>query len=164
MKLDSLKKLYVHELKDLYSAENQILAALPSMASAAKDAGLQKAFKDHQAETKQHVLRLEQIFKSLEFQPGGHHCKGMEGLLAEGKDMLKSDIDDDVRDAGLIAAAQRVEHYEIAGYGVARTYAEKLGDFEAADLLQETLNEEGATDQKLSRLAERRINFMARVS
>lgn len=164
MNLDSLKKLYVHELKDLHSAERQILDALPAMAEAAKDDGLKQAFKDHMTETEEHISRLETIFKGLKFEPGGHHCKGMEGLISEGKDMLKSDVDKDVQDAGLIAAAQRVEHYEMAGYGVARTYAEKLGEFDAADLLQKTLDEEGAADRKLSRLAERRINFLAQMA
>jgi ferritin-like metal-binding protein YciE len=161
MKLDSLQKLYVHELKDLYSAEKQILKALPKMAGAANDDGLKKAFQDHEQETRAHVERLERIFQNLDFKPGGHHCEGMEGLLKEGSDMIHADADDDVRDAGLISAAQRVEHYEMAGYGAARTYAEKLGRYDEADLLQKTLNEEGAADRHLSTLAERRINFEA---
>jgi ferritin-like metal-binding protein YciE len=107
------------------------------------------------------VRRLEKIFEGLEFEPGGQKCAGMEGLIEEGSDMIEEDAPEDVKDAGLIAAAQRVEHYEMAGYGVARTYAEKLGDYDAADLLQETLNEEGAADRKLSTLATRRINFEA---
>jgi ferritin-like metal-binding protein YciE len=161
MNLDNLRKLYVHELKDLYSAEKQLLEALPKMERAASDEGLKKAFADHLEETKRHVRRLEKIFEGLEFEPGGQKCAGMEGLIEEGSDMIEEDAPEDVKDAGLIAAAQRVEHYEMAGYGVARTYAEKLGDYDAADLLQETLNEEGAADRKLSTLATRRINFEA---
>lgn len=163
MRLDSLKKLYVHELKDLYSAETQISKALPKMMEAAQDADLRSSFQEHLKQTERHIGRLEKIFEGLDYQPGGHRCRGMEGLLEEGADMIKADADPDVRDAGLIAAAQRVEHYEIAAYGVARTYAEKLGEYKAADLLQETLNEEALTDQRLSRLAERKINFEAMV-
>lgn len=163
MNLDSLKKLLVHELKDLYSAENQIAKALPKMADAAVDADLKRAFQTHLKETERQIKRLEKIFEGLEFKPGGSKCEGMEGLLKEGADIIRAKADPDVRDAGLIAAAQRVEHYEIAGYGTARTYAEKLGDYRTADLLQETLNEEGMADQKLTRLAERKINFEAMV-
>lgn len=161
MKLDSLKKLYVHELKDLYSAENQLLEALPKMAKAASDDQLQKAFEHHLKETRQHVTRLETVFQSLDFSPGGHKCAAMEGLIEEASDLLTENIEPEVLDAALIAAAQRVEHYEMAGYGTARTYAEKLGDYKSADLLQETLDEEGSADKKLSRLAERHINFEA---
>lgn len=161
MNLENLKKLYVHELKDLYSAENQLLEALPKMEAAASDEGLKKAFASHLEETRRQVDRLERIFEGLDFEPGGQKCAGMAGLIEEGEDMVKEDAPADVKDAGLIAAAQRVEHYEMAGYGVARTYAEKLGDYEASDLLQETLNEEALADQKLSRLATRRINFEA---
>lgn len=161
MNLDDLKKLYVHELKDIYSAENQILKALPKMVDAASDKDLKKAFSDHLKETERHVKRLEKVFQKLDFKPGGQKCAGMEGLLKEGSEMVNEDAPDDVKDAGLIAAAQRVEHYEIAAYGVARTYAEKLGDYAAADILQETLNEEAMADQKLTRLATRRINFEA---
>ncbi|NND97738.1 MAG: ferritin-like domain-containing protein [Pirellulaceae bacterium] len=161
MKLDSLKKLYVHELKDLYSAETQLLDALPKMAQAASDDNLKRAFNDHLEETRNHIQRLETVFASLEFHPGGHKCAAMEGLIEEASDLLKEDIEPEVLDAALIAASQRVEHYEMAGYGTARTYAEKLGDYKAADLLQSTLDEEGAADKKLSRLAERHINFEA---
>lgn len=164
VKLDNLKKLYVHELKDLYSAENQILEALPKMIEAAGDDGLKKAFRHHLEQTRTQVQRLEKIFKGLDdFSPGGHKCKGMEGLIKEAEGLMKDVTEPEVMDAALIASAQRVEHYEMAGYGTARTYAEKLGEYAAADLLQETLNEEGATDQKLSRLAERSINFEAAV-
>jgi ferritin-like metal-binding protein YciE len=161
MNLESLQKLYVHELKDLYSAETQLVEALPKMVEASRDAELRTAFEEHLAETKEQVRRLEQIFASLDFEPGGHRCKGMEGLIKEGNDVLGNDIDEKVVDAALIAAAQRVEHYEMAGYGTARAYAEKLGEYAAADLLQTSLNEESLTDQKLTRLAERSINFKA---
>ena len=161
MNLDDLRKLYVHELKDLYSAEKQLLEALPRMEKAASDPGLKKAFAAHLKETRRHVKRLEDIFSDLDFKPRGQKCAGMEGLLEEGSDMMKEDAPADVKDPALIASAQRVEHYEIAGYGTARTYAEKLGDYRAADILQETLNEEALADQKLTRLAVRRINFEA---
>ncbi len=161
MKLDSLNKLYIHELKDLYSAETQLVEAIPKMQKAASNADLKQAFADHLAETKTHVARLESIFKELDFEPGGHKCAAMEGLIEEGEELINSDIDPQVLDAALIAAAQRIEHYEMAGYGTARTYAEKLGSQTAADTLQETLNEEGLADQKLTRLAERKINFLA---
>ena len=161
MELEDLRKLYVHELKDLYSAETQLLKALPKMENAASDKDLKKAFASHLRETERHVKRLEDIFSRLDFKPGGQKCAGMEGLIKEGSDMINEDAPAAVKDAGLIAAAQRVEHYEIAGYGVARTYAEKLGDYRAADILQETLNEEGLADQKLSRIAQRKINFRA---
>lgn len=161
MELDDLRKLYVHELKDLYSAENQLLEALPKMENAANDPGLKNTFAAHLKETQRHVKRLEDIFTRLEFKPGGQKCAGMEGLIEEASGMITEDAPADVKDAGLISAAQRIEHYEIAGYGTARTYAEKLGDYRAADILQESLNEEGLADQKLTRLAVRRINFEA---
>jgi ferritin-like metal-binding protein YciE len=161
MTLDSLKKLYVHELKDLYSAENQILEALPAMIQSASDSGLAAALEHHLQETLKQVERLERIFEGLEFEPGGHKCAGMAGLLGEGKRVLEDTSDSSVRDAAIIAGAQRVEHYEIAAYGTARAYAEKLGDYRAADLLQKSLNEEALADQTLSRLAERKINFEA---
>jgi len=161
MKMESLHKLYVHQLKDIYSAESQMLQAIPKMAEAAKDDELTQAFHDHLKETKQHIERLQQIFKGLDFEPGGHKCKAMEGLIQEATDLVNEDIEPAVIDAGLIAAAQRIEHYEIASYGSARAYAEKLGFAEAADLLDKTLQEEGETDRQLSRLAERRINFLA---
>jgi ferritin-like metal-binding protein YciE len=161
MDIDSLQKLFVHELKDLYSAENQILEALPKMAKKASAPELRQAFEMHHKETEEQVRRLEQIFDSLEHQPGGHKCVGMEGLIEEGEEVMKDAEDDAVRDAGMIAAAQRVEHYEIAAYGTARTYARMLGNEEAAKLLQQTLDEEGETDQKLTRLAESRVNPQA---
>ncbi len=161
MKLDSLEKLYVHELKDLYSAETQLLEALPKMEAAASDKGLKQAFSDHLKETRGHIARLEALFKKLDFAPGGHRCAGMEGLLREGAQLFKADAPPKVLDAALISAAQRVEHYEMAGYGAARAYAEKLGDHEAADELQKTLDEEGYTDRALTRMAERSINALA---
>ena len=161
LKLDSLKKLYIHELKDLHSAESQILDSMPRMIEAVSDKGLKKALQTHQKQTERQVKRLEKIFGSLDARPGGHKCRGMEGLLKEAKDLLEADSEPEVLDAAIVAATQRVEHYEMAGYGVARTYAEKLGDYKAADLLQETLNEEANADQTLSRLAERHLNFQA---
>ncbi len=161
VELTDLKKLYVHELKDLYSAETQLLEALPRMEKAAGDAGLKEAFASHLKETKRHVERLEDIFSRLDFEPGGHRCAGMEGLLEEGSDMIEEDAPADVKDAGLISAAQRVEHYEIAGYGTARTYAKQLGDSRAAEILQTTLDEEARADLKLTDLAVRRINSAA---
>jgi len=158
MKLDSLKKLYIEELRDLYNAENQLLKALPKMAKAASSEQLQAAFNLHLEETKGHVKRLETIFEKLDESPKGKTCKAMEGLVEEGSEMIKEKAEPEVRDAGLIAAAQRVEHYEIAGYGTVRTYAKMLDETAAAKLLQETLDEEGATDKKLTDLAETLIN------
>lgn len=161
MKLESLRSLYVHQLKDLYSAETQILEALPALADAATDPKLRSALEAHAVQTQEHVDRLEQIFDGLEFAPGGQRCKGMEGLLEEGRHFLEGAADPHVRDAGLIAAAQRVEHYEIAGYGTARAFAEQLGEFQAADLLTRTLEDEGAADRALTHLADRRVNAHA---
>lgn len=161
MKLDSLEKLWIHELKDLWSAEHQILDALPSVIDAVQDEELKKAYQEHQAKTQRHVNRLRKIFDRLDSEPGGHKCRGMEGLLEEVKDVLDGDVDDEVVDAALVAATQRVEHYEVAGYGVARAFAERLGEQEAADLLEETLREEGMADRTLTLLAERRLNFKA---
>ena len=158
MKIKDLKSLLVHELKDLYSAETQIVEALPKMAKAANAPKLEKAFQAHLAESKEQVKRLEKIFDGLDYEPTGHHCKGMEGLLKEGEDMVEEDAPDDVKDAGLICSAQRVEHYEIAGYGCARTFARLLGMDDVADTLQKTLDEEFATDEKLTRIAEESIN------
>lgn len=161
MKLETLQDLYVGELKDLYSAENQMAAALPKMAKAAASPELREAFKDHLAETQVHIDRIEIIFEGLAGTPKGKKCKGMEGLLMEGKDLMGEHGDASVIDAGLIAAAQRVEHYEMAGYGCARTYARLLGFDKAADLLQTTLDEEGASDKRLTELAIRVINLEA---
>ena len=161
MKLKTLHDLYVDELEDLYNAENQLLKALPKMAKAASDTQLAQAFTDHLEETAGHVDRLEKIFKKLDASPKGKKCKAMEGLLEEGKDLMAEDAAPSVMDAALIAAAQRVEHYEMAGYGCVRTYARLLGYEEAADLLQETLDEEGTADKKLTDLAETIINAEA---
>ena len=153
MKLATLNDLYVEELKDLYSVENQILKALPEMAKAATAPELKAGFEAHLRQTQEHVSRLEQIFDRLGKSPKGKHCKGMEGILAEGKELLKEDAEPEALDAGLITAAQHVEHYEIAGYGTVRTYAKLLGEKEAMLLLQQTLNEEEQTDQKLTQLS-----------
>lgn len=160
MKLESLKDLYVDELKDLYSAEHQILKALPKMAKAASSRELKRAFEDHIKETKVQVERLEQVFTGMELGPKGKACKAMQGLVKEGAVLMQEDADPDVMDAGLIAAAQRVEHYEMAGYGCVRTYARLLGETTAAKLLQMTLDEEGAADKKLTELA-KSINLEA---
>jgi ferritin-like metal-binding protein YciE len=161
MEIDSLRKLYVEELKDLYSAEKQILQALPKMAKKATNAQLRQAFQEHLEVTRMQVERLDRIFELLGKSPRGKKCKGMEGLLEEGKEMMQEDMEDEVMDAALISAAQRVEHYEIAGYGTVRTYAQLLGEKEHVKLLQQTLDEEGNTDKKLSQLAESTINVEA---
>jgi ferritin-like metal-binding protein YciE len=154
MKIETLQELFVDELKDLYSAENQIIKALPKMIKSANSDELRGAFEEHLEQTKVHVERLDQIFGDLNASPRGKKCKGMEGLIEEGKELLEEDIEPEVLDAGMIAAAQRVEHYEIAGYGTVRTYAELLGMDEAANLLQQTLDEEKETDRKLTSIAE----------
>jgi ferritin-like metal-binding protein YciE len=154
MKENLLRELYLDELKDLYSAEKQLVKALPKMAKAATSPDLRSGFEEHLEQTKGHVSRLEQIFKALGESPNGKHCKGMEGLIKEGSEMIEEDPEAEQLDAGLIAAAQRVEHYEIAGYGCVRTYATLLGEQEAVGLLEETLNEEKKTDSTLTELAE----------
>jgi ferritin-like metal-binding protein YciE len=161
MKLHSLEDLFVAELRDLYSAENQIIKALPKMAKAAASEELKNACEEHLEQTRGHVERLEQIFDQLDVSPKGKKCKGMEGLIDEGKETMDEAEEDSVCDAALIAAAQHVEHYEMAGYGCARTYAHTLGNDQAADLLQQTLAEEKETDEKLTRLAEEMINAQA---
>ena len=158
MKLDSLRTLWIEELRDLYNAENQLLKALPKMAKRATTPELKKAFQSHLAETETHVERLDEIFVKLGKKPTGKTCKAMKGLVEEGSEMIKEEGPDSVIDAGLIAAAQRVEHYEMAGYGVVRTFAGLLGEDEAQDLLQETLDEEGAADKKLTEIAEGIVN------
>ncbi len=155
MKQTALKELYVDELRDIYSAENQLTKALPKMAKAATSDELRSGFEEHLEQTKGHVKRLDQIFQSLGEKPTGKKCKGMEGLIEEGKEMIEEDeLEGEALDAGLISAAQRVEHYEIAAYGCVRTYANLLGESDAAELLEETLDEEKETDQKLTQLAE----------
>jgi ferritin-like metal-binding protein YciE len=152
--MNSLQELYVHELKDLYSAEKQILEALPKMAQAANAPTLKSAFEQHLEQTRTHVERLTSLLQELGENPGNKKCKGMEGLITEGSEVLQMRGDSATKDAALIAAAQRVEHYEIAGYGTAQTYAKMLGHTMAASTLQKTLNEEGETDKKLTKLAE----------
>jgi ferritin-like metal-binding protein YciE len=153
MEHQALKELYIDELKDIYNAENQLVKALPKMAKAASSDELRTGFEQHLEQTRGHVQRLEQIFKALGEKPSGKKCKGMEGLVAEGQEMMDEDFEDDLMDAALISAAQRVEHYEIAAYGTVRTYAELLGEENAATLLEQTLQEEKETDQKLTDLA-----------
>lgn len=162
MRLDNLQDLFIHELKDLYSAERMIEEALPKMEEMATHQDLKAAFSEHLEVTREQVRRLEQIFDTLDESPGGYKCKGMEGILNEAKDLMRQDADPDVRDAGLISQAQRVEHYEISGYGTARTFAEQLGFDEAARLLQQTLDEEGEADHRLTSIAERVVNPDAR--
>lgn len=159
MKIRSLDELFEHELEDLLSAEQQLVEALPKMADAAGDASLKTAFKNHLKETRTHITRLEKAFKKLGKEPKAHTCKGMQGLIKEGEDVMKNATEQTVLDAGLIAAAQRVEHYEIAGYGTARAHAQALGHMELVDLLQTTLDEEGAANKLLTQLAEGRMSF-----
>jgi ferritin-like metal-binding protein YciE len=155
-----LKELYIDELKDLYSAENQLVKALPKMAKAASSDELRQGFEKHLEQTKGHVERLERIFQALGESPKGKTCKGMQGLIEEGSEVTEEDYDSSVLDAALIGAAQRVEHYEIAGYGTVRSMAETLGEDNHVSLLEETLEEEKETDQKLTELAEQ-INNQA---
>jgi ferritin-like metal-binding protein YciE len=161
MEMESLKELYVDELKDLYSAEKQLVKALPKMAKNASNPELKESFTNHLQETEGHVERLEQIFEMLGERAGGKKCKGMEGLIEEAKELLEEDATEEVLDAGLISKAQHVEHYEIAGYGTVRTYARQLGLDDQAELLQETLDEEGKTDELLTQLAESSVNLEA---
>jgi ferritin-like metal-binding protein YciE len=158
---ESLQKLYIATLQDLWSAEEQILEALPKLAERTKHAELKRGFQQHYQQTEQQVQRLERIFEDLGEKPGEKKCKGMEGLLEEGEEAIKEFTDSDVLDAALIAAAQGVEHYEMAKYGCARTYAHMLGLQEHAELLQRTLEEEGDTDHKLTDLAETVVNIDA---
>ncbi|MGH7619994.1 MAG: ferritin-like domain-containing protein [Gemmatimonadaceae bacterium] len=158
MALDSLQDLYLEHIQDLYSAETQILDALPKMIDKASHAKLRDGFSQHLQQTRQHAQRLEDIAKRLNEDASGKTCKGMEGLLKEGEDIVKAKGDENVIDAGLISAAQRVEHYEMAAYGCARAYAEALGRDEDARLLQATLDEEGQTNEKLTQLAESVVN------
>jgi ferritin-like metal-binding protein YciE len=152
MEHKALKELFVDELKDLYSAENQLIKALPKMAKAATSSGLRAGFEEHLEQTKEHARRIEEICTELGEKPTGKKCAGMEGLIDEGKEMM-GEFEDDVLDAAMISAAQRVEHYEIAAYGTVRTYAELLGHDRAVELLEQTLEEEKETDQKLTELA-----------
>ena len=158
MKLDSLKKLYLEELRDLYSAETQLVNALPKMVKGASSAELKQAFGNHLEQTEEHVERLNKIFGRLDEKPTGKTCKAMKGLIEEGSELLEEEGEESVIDAGLIGAAQRIEHYEIASYGTVRTFADLLGEEDAVELLQQTLDEEGETNEELSELAERTVN------
>jgi ferritin-like metal-binding protein YciE len=157
-KMNSLGNLFIDQLQDLYSAETQLVKALPKIAKAAAHPELQSALEEHLEQTKGHADRVKQILESLDEKVGGKKCKGMEGLIEEGKDILDQDGDDSVLDAGIIAAAQRVEHYEISGYGTARTFAQILGHIEAVDLLEQTLEEEKQADERLNEIAESTVN------
>jgi ferritin-like metal-binding protein YciE len=154
MKGETLRDLYLEQLRDLYDAENQLIKALPKMAQGADSEQLSEAFEEHLEQTRGHAQRLEQIFERLGEKPKGEKCKGMEGLVKEGSEVLDEDMDEAVKDAAIIGAAQKVEHYEIAGYGTVRTFANLLGETEAAQLLEQTLEEEKETDQKLTQLAQ----------
>ena len=156
----SLRELYIDELRDLYNAETQLVKALPKMAKASSNPELRQAFEEHLRQTSEHVSRLEQIFDMLEEKPTGKKCLGMEGLVKEGAETMKEDYEDALMDAAVIGAAQRVEHYEIAGYGTVREFAQLLGEDEHVSLLEETLNEEKQADEKLTQLAEQ-INSSA---
>ena len=158
---ETLQKLYVEQLKDLYSAEHQILEALPKMIQKASHSDLKRGFQEHYQQTEQQVQRLEEIASMIGEDLGGHECEGMKGLLKEGESAMEEFKDSDVLDAALIAAAQRVEHYEMAGYGCSRTYANMLGFADQATILQRTLDEEGETDKRLTELAETVINIDA---
>lgn len=158
MQLNTLEQLYLSELRDLYSAENQLLKALPKMARGASSPELKDAFEKHLKQTKGHVERLEELFEQLDESPKGKTCHGMKGLIEEGSEILKEEGDDSVLDAGIIVAAQKVEHYEIASYGSVRTFANLLGRDEEARLLQSTLDEESETNETLNRLAESVVN------
>jgi ferritin-like metal-binding protein YciE len=163
MKMKTMHDLFVHELRDLHSAEKQLTKALPKMAKAATSEDLRQAFESHLEETEGHLERLEEILEQLELPTRGPKCKAMEGLIEEGKEILEEDIEGQVRDAALIAAAQRVEHYEIAGYGCARTFAQQLGHDRIAEKLQQTLDEEKAADEKLNEIALQHVNEEAAV-
>ena len=160
MQKDSLRQLYVNELKDLYNAETQLVKALPKMAKASSNAELRQGFEEHLRQTSEQVSRLEQIFEMLGEKATGKKCLGMEGLVKEGAETMSEDYEGSLMDAAIIGAAQRVEHYEIAGYGTVRTFAELLGENEHVSLLDQTLEEEKETDQKLTQLAEQ-INSQA---
>jgi ferritin-like metal-binding protein YciE len=153
MAKEALKNLYVEELRDLYDAENRLVKALPKLAKAAESEDLRAGFEEHLEQTKEHVDRLRQIFESLDERPTGKKCAAMIGLIQEGQDILDEDFEDSVKDAALISAAQRVEHYEIAAYGCVKTWAGLLGETEAQSLLEKTLNEEKETDEKLTELS-----------
>ncbi len=158
MKLDSLRSLFIHELNDLHDAERQLVKVLPKMVKAASSEDLRLAFERHLDQTREHVRRLERAFASLKEKPERTTCKAMKGILEEAEEMIRADGDPAIKDAGLISVAQRVEHYEMAGYGCARTYAEMLEEGTSAGLLQQTLDDERATDESFTELAERVIH------
>ncbi len=160
--MKNLEELFEHQLQDLYSAEDQLTKALPKMAKNAKDVKLKKAFEDHLEETKEHKSRLEEICKELDIDPKGETCKAMKGLIKEAEDFIKEVKDEDVKNAGMIAEAQRVEHYEISGYGTAVRYAKELGHKDIAKKLQKTLDQEYNADKTLNDLAEKRLNKKAK--
>src|SRR5215467_12302853 len=154
MRKGSIRQLYMDELKDLYNAETQLTKALPKMAKASSNAELRQAFEEHLRQTSEHVSRLEQIFEMLDESPSGKKCLGMEGLVKEGSETMQEKYEDPVMDAAIIGAAQRVEHYEIAGYGTVKAFAELLGENEHVSLIEQTLEEEKQADEKLTQLAE----------
>lgn len=160
-KLENLEDLLLEQLRDLFNAEEQLIDALPKMAQAASSSQLKQAFESHLQETRGQKQRLEQAFRDLGKQPEGETCEAMQGLISEGDEIINLEGDPDVKDAALIAAAQRVEHYEIAGYGCARAFATRLGHNQVANLLQETLQEERKADEKLTQLAESFVNQLA---
>ena len=164
MTKQTLDDVLTHELKDLYSAENQLIKNLPKLAKASESRDLRQAFEHHLQQTRTHVQRIEEICRDLNVKPGGKKCVGMEGLIEEGKEVLQEDMDTEPMDAALIGAAQKVEHYEIAAYGTARAHAKQLGYMKAVDLLGQTLDEEKQTDEKLTELAENRVNVQAAMS
>ncbi len=164
MKIATLTDLLTEELKDLYSAENQLIKALPKMAKAAESEELRTAFENHLEETRTHAERIEKIAVEMDIKPGGKKCVGMEGLIEEGKELLQADIEPEPLEAGLIGAAQRVEHYEIAAYGTARAFARQLGLTKVADLLSQTLEEEKHANGLLTQLAENQVNVQAAMS
>jgi len=159
--LNSMEDLFINQIEDLYDAEKRITKALPKMIDAATSSNLKEALQHHLTETEGHVTRLERIFSGLNRTPERETCEAMKGLLSEGEEMIKADGAPDVKDAALIAAAQRVEHYEMSGYGTARTFAQRLGYTDAASLLQSTLREEMAADKKLTEVAESSVNVRA---
>lgn len=160
--MKKLQDLFEHQLKDLYSAESQLVKALPKMAEKASDSKLKKAFEDHLKETENQKKRIEEVCEELGIKPTGETCKAMEGLIKEAESFMKEDADKEVMDAGLIAEAQRVEHYEISGYGTAVRYAKELGHDEIAKKLHKTLDEEYNADEKLNKMAEGRLNKKAK--
>lgn len=164
MSLETLQDLFIHEMKDLYSAEKQLTEALPKMAEAASNPQLKQAFKDHLQETTSQMERVHRLLKQFDVNPGSTKCDAMEGLIEEGDHMMKEKAPASVKDAALIAAAQRVEHYEIAGYGTARAFAETLGHSDAVKILDEILNEESAANEKLNGMAIKTINPAARMA